>query len=288
MEAAVSDHLGERWRATGFTDLSERASHPCGIFHGGPISVFAKLNAAGETPAEVRGLELLRRHAVAVSQVLACVRVTDGTLLLQQAIPEIPAEQRTPAQWASIGRELAKLHQVHGESFGLAAFDGYFGPLPQDNRPAADWPSFYGSRRLAPLLRLAVDSGRLDPRLAAGVERLIDRLPELSGPPPRPTLLHGDAQQNNFLTSENRAFLLDTAPYYGHPEIDLALLDYFAPVPPIVFDAYREVTPIDSTFGDRRELWRLFGYLAVVTVDGDSAFGRPFLARIAAAVHRYL
>jgi fructosamine-3-kinase len=77
------------------------------------------------------------------------------------------------------------------------------------------------------------------------------------------------------------------SPYYGHPEIDLALLDYFAPVPPIVFDAYRSVTPIDPGFAARRELWRLHGYLAVVTVDGGSAFGRPFLGRIADVISRY-
>ncbi len=66
------------------------------------------------------------------------------------------------------------------------------------------------------------------------------------------------------------------APYFGHPEIDLALLDYFAPVPPVVFDAYREITPIDDGFAERRELWRLFGYLAVVAVDGRNEFGRSF------------
>ncbi len=287
MEAAVSRHLGARWRSTGFTDLGDRASHACGIFHGEPISVFAKLNAGGETPAELRGLDLLRRHAVAVPQTIAAVRLAGGTLLLQEAIPEVPAEQRATEHWQSIGRELAKLHRVHGDHFGLAEFDGYFGPLPQDNTPAEDWPSFYGGRRLSPLLRRAVDSGHLDRDLSHGVERVIERLPRLCGPSPRPTLLHGDAQQNNFLTGKDRAYLLDVAPYYGHPEIDLALLDYFAPVPPEVFDAYREVMPIDDTFGERRELWRLFGYLAVVTVDGDSPFGRPFAGRIAAAVKRY-
>ena len=283
VEAAVSQHLGERWLATGFTDLGDRASHRCGIFHGAPISVFAKLNLGDETPAEVRGLELLRRHAAAVPEILATVRVDQGTLLLEKAIAEVPPAERTTEHWQSIGRELGKLHQHHGRHFGLAEFDGYFGPLPQDNRPTEDWPSFYGRRRLAPLLRRAVDSGHLDPSLARGVERLIDRLPELCGPPPRPTLLHGDAQQNNFLTSNDRASLLDVAPYYGHPEIDLALLDYFAPVPPTVFDAYREVTPVDTTFGERRELWRLFAYLAVVTVDGAPSFSN----RIAAAVARY-
>ena len=287
VEAAVSRHLGERWRSTGFTDLGDRASHRCGIFHGEPISVFAKLNLGGETPAELRGLELLRRHAVAVPRPIAEVRLDHGTLLVQEAIPEIPAEDRTPEQWASIGHELAKLHHVRGGYFGLADFDGYFGPLPQDNRPAADWPTFYGRRRLAPLLRRARDSGRLAADLATGVERVIERLPELCGPEVGPTLLHGDAQQNNFLTSKDGAYLLDVAPYYGHPEIDLALLDYFAPVPAIVFDAYRAVMPIDGTFGERRELWRLFGYLAVVTVDGDSDFGRRYVGRIAAAVAHY-
>jgi fructosamine-3-kinase len=285
--AAVSRHLGERWRSTGFTDLGERASHRCGIFHGEPISVFAKLNLGGETLAELRGLELLRRHAVAVPEPIAQVRLGHGTLLLLEAIPEIPAEDRTPEQWASIGHELAKLHRIRGRHFGLSDFDGYFGPIPQDNRPADDWPTFYGRRRLAPLLRRAVDAGRLDAGLARGVDRLIERLPEFCGPETPPTLLHGDAQQNNFLTGEDRAYLLDVAPYYGHPEIDLALLDYFAPVPPAVLDAYREVSPIDATFGERRELWRLFGYLAVVTVDGDTEFGRPFVGRIAAAVARY-
>jgi fructosamine-3-kinase len=284
---ATSGHLGRPWRATGFTDLRARASHRCGIFHGQPISVFAKLNTGGEGASELRGLRLLRDHAVATPEPIADVRVAGGSLLLLKAIPEIPAERRSPAHWRSIGTALGTLHQVYGRSFGLAEFDGFFGPLPQDNRPLDDWATFYGQRRLLPRLRSAVDTGLIDTRLAAGVARIADRLPDLCGPPPRPTLLHGDAQQNNFLTATTGAYLLDTAPYFGHPEIDLALLEYFAPVPAVVFDAYREVTPIEAGFADRRELWRLFGYLAVITVDGRSPFGRPFFQRIAAAVKRY-
>jgi hypothetical protein len=37
-------------------------------------------------------------------------------------------------------------------------------------------------------------------------------------------------------------------------------------------------------FADRRELWRLAGYLAVVAVDGHRPFGRRCLDRLAAAV----
>ena len=43
----------------------------------------------------------------------------------------------------------------------------------------------------------------------------------------------------------------------------------------------------DAGFAGRRELWRLHVYLAVVAVDGASAFGRSCLPRLAAAVRRY-
>jgi fructosamine-3-kinase len=282
---AITAHLGPDWRPTGFTDLGDRASHRCGIFPGSPWSVFAKLNTGGETTAELRGLELLRSHGAPTPTPLGSVPVPGGVLLLTEAIAEIPPEERTTVQWAEIGRSLALLHQNVGTAFGLADFDGFFGPLPQSNHPVSggSWADFYASRRLLPLLRAA----HLEPDLARGVARIAERLPSLCGPTIRPALLHGDAQQNNFLTGTAGAYLLDVAPYYGHPEIDLALLDYFAPVPRVVFDAYREVTPIDDGFAARRELWRLFGYLAVVAVDGTSEFGRSFLPRIAAAVKRY-
>ncbi|MEU7457790.1 fructosamine kinase family protein [Streptosporangium roseum] len=296
IERAASAHLAGLWVSSGFTDLNDRASHPCGIFHGEPFSVFVKLDTAAEGEeqftAELQGLDLLRRRAsVATPRPVAegVRRLGAGSLLLLEALPEVPAEARSADQWRSIGRALAVAHQVHGERFGLERFDGFFGPLRQDNRPVTSdrWADFYAERRLIPLLRSAVDSGRLPAERAADVERLVERLPSLCGPEPQPSLLHGDAQQNNFLTTATGAVLLDTAPYFGHPEIDLALVDYFAPVPRDLFDGYQDLVPIDEGFRQRRELWRLFGYLAVIAVDGASAFGRPFLGRVADAVALY-
>jgi fructosamine-3-kinase len=34
-----------------------------------------------------------------------------------------------------------------------------------------------------------------------------------------------------FVTTDTGAVVADVAPYFGHPEIDLALVDYFHPVP---------------------------------------------------------
>jgi fructosamine-3-kinase len=184
---------------------------------------------------------------------------------------------------------LATLHQSHGERFGLEDFNGFFGPLPQDNTPVTSnhWVDFYTERRVLPLLRSAVDSGHLPIDLAGYVERLVDRLPALCGPEPKPTLLHGDAQQHNFVSTNDGAAVVDAAPYFGHPEIDLTLFDYFQPVPDDVFEAYRELAPIDVDFPHRRNLWCLFVDLACITVAAPP-FDRYALTRLDEASRDYL
>jgi fructosamine-3-kinase len=286
IERAASGHLGRRWRCLGFTDLAGRSSHPCGILTGRPFSVFAKFGGA-HVATELAALDQLRRRSAAPVPTPigpGVVRVADGVVLLLEALDERPT--RTSADHRAIGRTLAHLHQVHDEQFGLPGFQGFFGPFPQDNEAVASnsLADFHAERRLLPALRWAADAGTLPAALARGVERVADRLPLLCGPEPRPSLLHGDAQQNNFVSTAAGAVIVDPAPYFGSPEVDLALLDYFAPVPDDVFAGYREVAAIEAGFAERRELWRLHAYLAVVAVVGDDL---GFLARIDAAVRRY-
>jgi fructosamine-3-kinase len=294
IEHAASAHRGRRWVSLGFTSLDDRASHPCGILHGAPFSVFAKLSPAADAreqfTAELAGLRLLSRATpVPVPVASGLAETPAGALLLFEALPERPPEAREPRDWRLIGQVLAAVHQTGHERFGLDGPRGFFGPLPQDNRPvpANRWADFYRERRLEPMLRVAVDSGYLPPALAAGVEEVAERLPVLAGPEPRPSLLHGDAQQNNFVSTAACAVVIDPAPYFGHPEADLALVDYFQPVPGEVFRAYRDIAPVDRGFAGRRELWRLPAYLAVVAVDGAGLLGRRYLDRLAAAVRSY-
>jgi fructosamine-3-kinase len=302
VERAVAAHLGRPWAYAGFTDLNHRGSHPCGIFTGTPLSVFAKLDgspsARDQFTAELRGLGLIRaRTAVATPAPVAggIVAVGPGTLLLYEALPERgapsgqAADSRSPGDYAAIGQALAALHRVRGEEFGLAEFDGFFGPLPQDNRPMGPgrWADFYAQRRVLPMLRLAVDSGYLPAELARGTERVVARLPALCGPEPAPALLHGDAQQNNFISTADGAAVIDVAPYFGHPEADLALVECYDPAGPELLRAYAELAPLDPGFAGRRELWRMPVYLAAITVVGETPFGRSFLPRLAAAVRDY-
>ncbi len=295
IEAAVSAHLGRRWRVVSWVDLVDRASHPALVLHGPGLAVFAKLAggraALAEADSELAGLRLIgERSEVAVPLPIAGGRLDldDGSaVVLFEALDE--RIQRESGDWRAIGRTLALLHEVTDESYG-AARDGFFGPLHQNNRPVPSnrWADFYAARRVLPWLRSARDAGSLDISTVARVEKFVDRLPGLTGPEPGPRLLHGDAQHHNFVSTSCGAVVIDASPYFGHPELDLALLDYFSPVAPATWAAYRDVRPIEPGFAERRELWRVFAYLAILTVDGGSDFGRSFLARLTSALDRYV
>ncbi len=258
--------------------------------------MFAKLdigdNAEEMFQAELGGLTLLRdRAGIAIPTPIGTglLQLDHGFLLLTEALSERPPQDRTTGDWRAIGHTVATLHQVHGGRFGLETFNGFFGPLAQDNNPVTSnhWVDFYSERRVVPLLRSAVDSARLPKDLACYVERLVYRLPSLCGPEPLPTLLHGDAQQHNFVSTDNGAVVADAAPYFGHPEIDLTLVDYFQPVPQDVFDAYRDIAPIDADFAQRRDLWCIFVDLACITVDA-APFDRYALDRLNRTARHYL
>ncbi len=95
--------------------------------------------------------------------------------------------------------------------------------------------------------------------------------------------LHGDAQQNNFVSTREGALVIDPAVYYGNPEMDLAYVDYFQPVPDDVFIGYQEILPIDPGFDARRDLWRIPAYLAAVQVEGTG-----HLQKLTRAIRKYV
>jgi len=264
--------------------MTEFACHPCAILSDGDYAVFAKFseatNGLEQFEIELARLRLLSERAgVLTPTPIGAIPVTGGSILVVEAVEAV---ERTPRHWRQIGQTLARIHQIEGERFGLDTH-GYFGPLCQDNTPASDWPTFYVERRLEPGLRLAIDSGNMPAVLIRQVEKLIARLPELCGPEVAPTLLHGDAQQNNFISTAMGAVVIDPAVYYGNPEVDLAFIDYFQAAPDDVFDGYRDELPIDPGFRERRDLWRVWGYLAAVTVEGVGHLGK-----LSEAVQKYV
>jgi protein-ribulosamine 3-kinase len=285
LEQAVSDYYNHAWRVQTFSDMHEFASHPSAILSDGSRSVFAKLseaaNASEQFAAELGGLRLLSERAgVLIPSPIGIVSVEGGEVLVLETVQQIA---RSARHWRDIGRTLAAIHQVRGTQCGLET-QGYFGPLYQDNRPTPDWLTFYIERRLWPRLMGAVDSGHMSSETIRQVEKLIARLPGMDIPVVEPRLLHGDAQQNNYISTAAGAVVIDPAVYYGDPEMDLAYVDYFEDVPEDVFLGYQEILPIAPGFAQRRELWRVAAYLAMVQVEA----GPPYMQKLTAALQMYL
>jgi fructosamine-3-kinase len=284
IEKAVSEYIGQKWVIQNFSDMKNYASHPAAILSNGSCSVFAKFSGAAngleQFEIELAGLGLLSRlSGVATPTLIGIVPVEGGVVMITEAIPSV---ERTSRQWREIGRTLAQIHKVKGTQYGLESHC-YFGPLYQDNRPMDDWATFYAERRVWSRFMGAINSGNMPTEVIHQVERLIARIPNLCGTDVEPTLLHGDAQKNNFISAANGTYIIDPAVYYGNPEIDLAYIDYFEPVPEDVFFGYQEVLSIDPGFRERRDLWRVYGYLAAVEVEGA-----VHLEKLVNAVQKYL
>jgi len=284
VEQIVSEHIGQQWTVKEARDMAEFACHPSAILSDGSFSVFAKFSEAADGSeqfeVELAGLRLLSERAgVLTPNPIGILPVAGGTILVFETVQAV---DRAPRHWRQIGQTLARIHKIKGDRFGLET-DGYFGPLNQDNTPMSDWPTFYAERRLWPGLRMAIDSGNVPQAVIRQVERLISRVPELCGPEVAPSLLHGDAQQNNFISTEAGAVVIDPAVYYGNPEMDLAYIDYFQAVPNDLFRGYQDELTIEPGFWERRDLWRVWGYLAAVTVEGPI-----HLSKLTEAIGKYV
>jgi fructosamine-3-kinase len=284
IEHAVSEYLGGKWTVKQFRDMKDFSSHPSAIFAGDNYSVFVKLNQAAngleQFETELKSLRLLNQLAgVLTPTPINNVTVEGGVVMVLEAVQSV---ERTSIQWRQTGQTLAQIHRVKGKAYGLDSHN-YFGPFYQDNRPMSDWATFYAERRLFPRLMGAINAGHMPTSAIHQVEKLIVRLPQLCGPEVTPSLLHGDAQHHNFVSTAHGTVAIDPAVYYGHPEIDLAYVDYFHPMPDDVLLGYQELLPIDPGFPERRDLWRVYGYLAAVEVEGV-----PYLGKLLDAVQKYL
>ncbi|RNL85517.1 fructosamine kinase family protein [Halostreptopolyspora alba] len=212
--------------------------------------------------SEAHGLDWLGQPTA--SLVPDVVAVDSHTLVLSW-VDERPA---TPRAAEVLGRRLAETHTAGADSFG-ARNDGFIGPLPLENTPATEWPRFYAERRLAPYLRRAADRGVLTPADTRTVEKVIDSVEDLAGPPEPPARIHGDLWGGNVLWRDNDAVLIDPAAHGGHRETDLAMLALFG-IPHLdrLRDSYNEVAPLAEGWRQRVALHQLHPLLVHVCLFG--------------------
>jgi fructosamine-3-kinase len=227
--------------------------------------------APGEYETEAEALRWLAEpHAVSVPDVLG---VSDEVLVLEWI-----DEGTLSADGAEdLGRGLARLHAAGAETFG-GRKPLHIGRLELPNDPLDNWPSFYATRRLLPL----IDS--VSRVAAAAIERVCERIDDLAGPPEPPARLHGDLWGGNVLAdTQGNGWLIDPVAYGGHREIDLAMLQLFGAPSPRILDAYGEVAPLADGHEDRVGLWQLFPLLVHAAL-----FGGHYAASAERTARRYI
>lgn len=210
-------------------------------------------------PAEAAGLEALA--------------AADSPLVVPEVIAEQAATDETPAFlvmewinsgrkglkfWSSFGEGLAALHEHTGDEYGFDR-DNFIGRLPQQNDPERTWPRFFRTRRLAPQVEMAREREAWQSDWNGPLERLYRRLPDLLPEEPPRSILHGDLWSGNFMvTAIGDAALVDPATYYGHREADLAMTELFGGFDEAFYSAYRNASPLQPGYEERREIYNLY------------------------------
>ncbi len=199
--------------------------------------------------------EMLRAIAATGAPAPAVLGVDDEVL----AIERLPDNGTLGRAARSLAEAVRTMHAATGPRYGW--HENYaFGSVAIENGWADQWPLFWAERRLLAHVRhIPPDLTRRVSKLAAD---LPDRLPET----PPASLLHGDLWGGNVLVSGNAVSgLVDPACYYGHAEVDLAMLSLFGRPGRAFFEAYGPLEPGHEERLPVYQLWpalvhlRLFG-----------------------------
>lgn len=212
---------------------------------------------------ESRGLALLAApKVITVPKVLAQGSAGSNAYLV---LEWIEAGLKTEASWSRLGEGLANLHKVSSDHFGLD-HDNYIGSLVQSNEGRASWAEFFVECRLRPQLEMA--KGKFSESDMAIFESLFMRMADVF-PEEKSSLLHGDLWGGNYLVSDKgEPVILDPAVYFGHREMDLAMMHLFGGFDDAVFEVYNEIYPLEENWRQRISLCNLYPLLVHVNLFG--------------------
>ncbi|HEX2033979.1 MAG TPA: fructosamine kinase family protein [Chloroflexota bacterium] len=228
---------------------------------------WSKRARPGRYTVEAQGLALLRETGtVRVPQVLAVAEPQEGQpgFFLQEWLDRPPGELHLKRAGRGLGAQLAALHRC--DTFWNTAVPGYTFDHPLDETGGfqaagweQDWVRLFRERCLRPQVERAAGKGWLTPERRRRLERVIERLDELlGGVEHRPSLLHGDLHPGNVLCDRTgKPVLVDPLPSFADRELELAHTERMGRLPPVFYDAYREVWPLAPGYARRRDIYLL-------------------------------
>ena len=161
--------------------------------------------------------------------------------------------------WRALGISLRSVHAAEGDRYGWGE-DYAFGPVRIHNGWRDTWSGFWFEKRLA------ADLGALPADIVRQLDKLEVRIRETVPDHPQRSLLHGDLWSGNVhFNAAGEAYLIDPASYYGHSEVDLAMLTLFGSPPQAFWEAYG---PLDEGWERRRHVYQLWPALVHLRLFG--------------------
>ena len=254
-----------RWSTASGPVFVKRATQDCGWILESEADGLARLRAAG---------------AVRVPATLAAGESGHESFLVLEWLDLLPA---TAASDERLGKELARLHAMTRNSFGLDR-DNAIGSARQKNGWINDWIAFWRERRIGFQLELAAGNGYCG-RLQSRGRRLLEHVQDFfAGYSALPSPLHGD------LWSGNRGMLADATPvvfdpavYFGDREADVAMTRLFGGFESRFYAAYEHAWPFDPGVAVRVDLYNLYHVLNHLNL-----FGGGYRARAESMIDRLL
>lgn len=249
----------------------------------GKETFFCKVNQLAAFPGlfegEQQGLELLaRQEVIRLPRVIAGGHTGDHQVLILEWIEQ---GLKTTAFWKTFGKQLAALHYIRDNQFGLTT-DNYMGALPQSNQLTNNWIDFFIQQRLQPQVKLAVNRQLLEPVHNSHFEHLYQQLGNVFAREPA-ALLHGDLWSGNFLCDDaENPVLIDPAVYYGHRSMDMAMTTLFGGFDGAFYESYQYHYPLPANYRQQWELCNLYPLLIHLNL-----FGKSYLADIVRTIRRY-
>ena len=278
-------------------------------------SLFMKFNAPNLLPAfeaeEVGLLAIAGTGAIGTVRVLGIGTDPEGFSFLLQEF--VTPGKKNRDYWERLGAELHAMHSAPmstmpddstwnagntshaeekcksgksekpeqvGKRFGFRA-DNFIGSRRQKNTWTDEWIPFFRDCRLQPQLKAAERwLDRSDRKLA---DSLLEHLDQYLIEPEKPSLIHGDLWAGNVMTgTDGRAWIIDPAAYYGHPEADLAMTELFGGFSPAFYDAYFACAKMEAGYRDRKDLYNLYHLLNHLNL-----FGSSYLSSVESILRRY-
>ena len=234
--------------------------------------IVIKLNERDQFPnmfqREAEGLKLLRSSTFRIPEVIAHGDYEEWSYLIMEYIDS----HGTSIDQHEFGHKLAQMHLQTDPKFGLG-IDNYIGSLSQCNKQEATWATFYAACRLNPLIKLAYDQNMVENKMLKSFENLYNELHNVI-PNEVPALLHGDLWQGNLICDEHSGpVLIDPAVYYGHREMDMAMLQIFGSISPDTLEAYNNTYPLQKDWEKRIDIHQLYPLLVHLILFGESYLG---------------